>query len=114
MSTTTTRADWLETYKRLSKEAEAFRDSQSVAFGLLDEYDKLNSDERIVIHEILKTWLMSDDSSLRYDAEFLVSQRKIGELSGVIDALISDLEKLPSPENWYEVKKLRRMLGELI
>lgn len=113
MTTTDTRHRWLDTYRHLTNVAEAFRDSQSVAFGLLDAYDQLSSAEKTDVHEVLVEWLESDDYKLRYDAEFVTSQRKIVEMVPAVEKAIQKIDELSGPEAKYEVKKLRRILTEL-
>jgi hypothetical protein len=113
MKTTDTRNRWLDTYRQLTDAAEAFRDSQSVAFGLLDAYDQLSSSEKNDVHEVLAEWLMSDDNKLRYDAEFVTSQRIIVEMVPAVEKAIQRMNESSGPEAEYEVKKLRRILNEL-
>lgn len=113
MTTTDTRNRWLDTYRQLTDAAEAFRDSQSVAFGLLDAYDQLSSAEKTEVHEVLAEWLESDDNKLRYDAEFVTSQRKIVEMVPAVEKAIQTIDESSGPEAKYEVKKLRRILNEL-
>ena len=113
MTATETRNRWLETYRRLTEAAEAFRDSQSVAFGLLDTYDQLSPAAKAEVHEVLAEWLNSDDNKLRYDAEFLISQRQIVEMAPAVEKAIQKIDESPGPEATYEVKKLRRILNEL-
>jgi hypothetical protein len=65
------RAAWLRTYEQLEARGEALRDSQSVAFGLLDAYDRCSTEERGTIHTILAEWFLSEDNKRRYDASAL-------------------------------------------
>ena len=113
MTTTDTRNRWLDTYRQLKDAAEAFQDSQSVAFGLLDAYDRLSSEEKNDVHEVLAEWLESDDNKLRYDAEFVTSQRRIVEMVPAVEKAIERIDESSGPEAKYEVKKLRRILNEL-
>lgn len=104
---------WLDARECLCAEADAFRDSQAVSFGLLEAYDALTSDERIVIHSILAEWMLSDDNRLRYDAEFITSQRCIRSLKSAVEQALAKSESKSGPEAYYEAKKLRRILCEL-
>ncbi len=113
MKTTNTRNRWLDTYRQLTEAADAFRDSQSVAFGLLNAYDQLSPAEKVDVHAVLAEWLESDDRKLRYDAEFLTSQRQIVEMLPAVEKAIRRLNELSGPEAKYEVKKLMRILNEL-
>ena len=113
MSTTTPVDTWLETHRNLCAEADAFRDSQAVAFGLLAAYDKLSPNDRNEIHQLLANWLVSDDNKLRYDAAFLVNERKIQDLASAIRASIDRAKQLPGPEPKFEVEKLTRILEEI-
>ncbi len=105
--------EWLETHRRLSADAEAFRDSQSVAFGILSEYDSLGPDERRCILPLLAEWLLSDDNRLRYDAAFVISERNIGEMIPAVRDALTKCERTPGPEAHYEAKKLSRLIDEL-
>ena len=113
MTTADTRAKWLEEHRRLAEEAEAFRDGQSVAFRLLDAYDELTIGEKAEIHKILAEWLVSADNKLRYDAQFLTSQRQIGEMVPAVEEAIEAIDESFGPEAKYELKKLKRILDEL-
>lgn len=113
MSTTTPTDTWLETHRILSAEAKAFRDSQAVAFGLLAAYDELSPSDRDEIQQLLSKWLVSDDNKLRYDAAFLVNERKINELAPAIRASIERAKRLSGPEPKFEIEKLVRILGEI-
>jgi len=104
---------WLKKHEALTKEAETNRDSQSVAFGLLDVYDGLTEDQREDVNEILTDWLVSDDNRLRYDASFLISQRRISSMTGAVKRAIACAESRPGVEASYEVKKLQRIINDL-
>lgn len=107
------RAHWLAIHNRLSKEAEVSRNSQMVAFGLLEAYDALSPKELSVIHSILAEWLIDDDNRLRYDARFLTSQRQLHELKTSVREAIAKYESEAGPEASNEVKHLERILIEL-
>lgn len=113
MTTANIRNQWFETHQRLSAEADAFRDSQSVAFGLLDAYDKLALAEKEEIHEILAAWLVSEDNKLRYDAGFITSQRQIVEMIPAVEKAVESVGERSGPEARYELEKLNRILDEL-
>ena len=104
---------WLEKRDSLSKEAEANRDSQSVAFALLDVYDGLDELQREEVNAILADWLVSDDDSLRYDAGFLISQRCIKSMTGTVEKALTITESRTGVEARYEAKKLQRILDDL-
>ena len=105
--------DWIETHCRLSVDSEAMHDNQSVAFGMLSKYDLMDHGVKKCIFPLLSNWLLSDDNCLRYDAAFIISQRKIRELiPGILNA-IKKCSQTPGPESHYEAKKLKRILNEL-
>ena len=108
-----TREMWLRTYVQLEARGEAFKDSQSVAFGLLDAYDALSLEERSEVIPILADWLLSEDDKHRYDATFLATERHIRELIPAIANAIENLQDIPGPEAKYEVKGLVRLLEDL-
>lgn len=104
---------WENNRNALAENAEAMRNSQTVSFGLLEAYDRLIDDERVVVHDILTEWLISDDNALRYDAGFLISQRRIKSLKGAIEQAIMVAQNRQGPEAKFEIKKLKRILVEL-
>jgi len=104
---------WLGRHKILSEEAEANRDSQSVALGLLDAYDGLTEVQLEDVHAILADWLVSDDNTLRYDAGFLISQRCIKSMTGAVEKALAISERRPGVEASYEVRKFQRILDDL-
>jgi hypothetical protein len=113
MMKSNTQLKWLEKYKQLMIEASSLRDSQSVAFGLLDAYDDLSAPAKLEIHEVLSEWLVSEDNKLRYDAGFLTSQRGIVEMLPAIENAIKQIGVTTSPESEYERKKLMRIYRDL-
>lgn len=104
---------WLSAYDDLEVRGQAFKDSQSVAFGLLELYDSLAPEEQEELLPILGEWLTSEDNKQRYDAAFIASERRVVGLSPAIAAAIERLEQATGPEAFYERKKLRRILEEL-
>jgi hypothetical protein len=104
---------WLDTYERLSDQAVAFRDSQSVSFGLLAIYDKLSESEKPCVHRVLAEWLVSEDNKSRYDASFLISERRIIEMKSAIEKSIMRAKGQTGSEAMDEVDDLRRILAEL-
>lgn len=113
MTSINVRNAWLEMHRRLSDEAEAYRDSQAVAFGLLDAYDALASEEKAEIHKVLAEWLVSKDNRLRYDARFLTSQRQIVEMVPALEGAIEQIGQTFGPEAKHELRHLRQILDEL-
>ena len=111
--TADTRKKWFETYRRLTEESEYQRNSQMVAFGLLDAYDQLSSAEKGDVHEILAEWFVSDDNKHRYDAAFLTGERRIVEMIPAVEEAIERIGEPIGPEARYELKDLRKLLSEL-
>lgn len=109
-----TRERWLHTYENLEARGQAMKDSQSVAFGLLDIYDSLTEDQQKHLLPILAEWMLSDDNKHRYDAMFLARERKIVELVPAINKAITHLKQIPGPESENDVEgliELRKILA---
>lgn len=106
-------AEWSKMHARLSAEASLRNDSQAVAFEILAAYDSLPPEDRASILPVLAEWLVSPDERLRYDAAFIVSQRRIREMSVAVQNALARCETMPGPHALYEAKKLQRILGEL-
>ena len=104
---------WLECHRRLSAEAEAFHDSQAVAFGILSEYDALSPEERKSLFPVLAEWLLSDDNRLRYDAAFVISQRNIREMMPAVQMALAHSASKTGPEARDEVEHLREIIDRL-
>ena len=104
---------WIEIHDLLEKEGEEMCNSQSVAFGLLDVYDNLTENQQDKVNSILVDWLISDNNKLRYDAAFLISQRRIKSLASTVEKAIIIANSRSGPEAFYEAKKLRRILEDL-
>ncbi|MFN0195830.1 MAG: hypothetical protein ACKVT0_03750 [Planctomycetaceae bacterium] len=113
MTTTNGRIKWLEMHRQLSEEAEYTKNSQMVPFGLLNAYDELSAVEKMEIFTILADWLVSEDNKLRYDAAFLISQRKIVEMASAVKNAIERTDESSGPEAKHELKKLLRIFEEL-
>lgn len=104
---------WLSAYDDLEARGQALKDSQSVAFGLLELYDSMTPHEQEELLPILGEWLTSEDNKRRYDAAFIAMERRVLGLAPAIVAAIGRLEQVPGPEALYERKKLQRILEEL-
>ena len=107
------REEWMSLWQQLQAQADAFHDSQSVAFGLLNAYDQLSIEERAEVHPMLAEWLVSNDNRRRYDARFLITERSIRELAPSVASAIGRLKDLPGPEARDEVELLRQLQEEL-
>lgn len=109
--------DIVESWRRkraaLEAEAAVLKNSQMVSFGLLEEYDKLSPLEKEEIRTLLREWLFSDDASERYDACFLISQKRISEMVTDVSDVVREIETRSDPTSVYEAKKLKRIIGEL-
>lgn len=113
MTASDPKTTWLNVHRQLSAEADASRNSQAVAFGLLAMYDALSPEEQQCIHSVLAEWIVSEDNKLRYDAAFLTSERRILPMAASIRKAVLRLRGRAGPEAEYEVKKLLRILDEL-
>jgi hypothetical protein len=107
------KTDWVKMRDYFAETAERTRDSQSVSFNLLDEYDKLTEEDKAVVHEILAEWLMSEDNTLRYDSSFLISQRDIKTLKDTVEKAIDNAHRRIGPEAIDEAEDLERILNKL-
>ena len=113
MTTESVREQWRTLWERLQSQADAFHDSQSVAFGLLDAYDKLSGEARTEVHRLLAEWFVSEDNRHRYDARFVTTERSIRELVPSVASAIDRLKKIPGPEARDEVELLQQLQKEL-
>jgi hypothetical protein len=107
------REEWMSLWQQLQAQADAFHDSQSVAFGLLNAYDQLSAEERVQVHPMLAEWLVSNDNRRRYDARFVITERAIRELAPSVASAICRLKDLPGPEARDEVELLEQLQEEL-
>jgi hypothetical protein len=105
---------WLSAYEELEARGEALKDSQSVAFGLLELYDSLAECDQRDLLPILAGWLLSDDSRHRYDATFIAMERHVTGLVPAIAEAIARLEQIPGPEASDEVEGLVELRKTLL
>lgn len=108
------REEWMSLWQELQAQADAFHDSQSVAFGLLNAYDQLSTEEKAEVHPMFAEWLMSDDNRRRYDARFVITERAIRELAPSVASAIGRLKGVPGPEARDEVELLQQLHEELL
>jgi len=104
---------WIESREHWSALAEGMKDSMSIVFNLQDLYKNLSNDEKLIVHGILAEWLLSEDSALRYEASYLISEEHIKSLRDVVEKAIPKAEGRKQPEAKYEVLRLKRILSEL-
>lgn len=108
------REKWLNAYDELSNEADFAKQSMVVPFGLLRVYDQLSDVERTEALEIVREWLISHNDKHRFDAVFLVRNRRIKELRSAIESAMKFLESLSeSPAVRDEILDLKRLQKEL-
>lgn len=108
-----TEVKWLDAYQRLCEVAEHGKDSQSVPFELLRVYDELTTSEVQVVHRVIGKWLTSNNSAQRYDATFLITERRIVDLMPQVLAAITECEHWEGAEARDYVDQLRALMREL-
>jgi hypothetical protein len=80
---------------------------------MLEAYDEFSGREKEELHRLLTEWLLSKNSKDRYDARFLIRQRRIRELAPAVAAAIEKLRQVPGPEAREEVELLLLTQEEL-
>lgn len=101
----------MDTYAKVSESHQ--RDSAAIPIEMLSEYDALSRYEQHQINALLADWLSSSDETLRFDAEFIISQRVITDAIPAIRAAYERLKDSSGPSAFYESLKLERILSEL-
>lgn len=105
---------WFAKLAQLTLESNAYKQSMHAPFGLVEIYDQLDEYEQTEIHQILKEWLMSNDSDYRWLAKFLIRQRHLIEFVPNLEEAIEHLKYLPQTVHIkYEIKDLKNLINEL-
>ena len=94
-------------------EAEECRMSMLVPQRLATYYKALGRGDQLLAVPIVCEWLLSDDESRRWDAEFLVSEFSIREAVPTLRSLAERLEGETTPDAPYEWAKVNRLLAGL-
>lgn len=105
--------NWTELRNEISDRCMARKESQQAAFELAHRYDGLSDEQKAAADEEMARWLESSDSTLRYDAAFVVSTCRVKPLLPAIERAIEALSGEDGPEAVYEAKKLRRIVDDL-
>jgi hypothetical protein len=104
----------MEAYRRfVDEEARLFKDSYLALDRLHAMYQKFDSAERTMAHEVIAEWALSDDEALRFDALALIDDFKIANEIPVLQKLASRLASSSAPGAPYELKKVNRILKDL-
>lgn len=104
---------WTELRNEISEQCLARKESQHAAFELAQRYEKLPDHKKQLANKDMEAWLESENSSLRYDAAYVASTCKVSDLVPAMERAISKLSDDESPQAFYEMKKLRRIIDEL-
>jgi hypothetical protein len=113
MNKAETQKRWLEAFRKLDEEAEGMKQSMWAPFGLLNIYDGLTDDEKAYVHLMLDEWLRSDDGGMRYDAKFIISERRVRLMKSAVESAIAEFSGRPGPIARDYVKDLRRIASDL-
>lgn len=109
-----TKKNWIEYYKELLKKYENTKQAMEIPFCMFVKYDSLSTNEQLIIHEVLKDWLLSDDDGGRSMARRLIRENHISNLIPFVEKGIKYLKTLPQDVHLkYEIKDLQRLLKEL-
>jgi hypothetical protein len=104
---------WLDVYNKLEMIGESYKNSQSVAHGLLAFYDSLTPEEKKDSLPLLREWILSKNNKHQFDAEFIIRRRPIKALRSTIIEAIERSRKIPGPEAANRCEDLARILKKL-
>ena len=105
---------WFDKLAQLTLESNAYKQSMHAPFGLMEIYDQFDEYEKTEIHQILKEWLLSDDSDYRWLAKFLIRQRHLIMFVPNLEKVIQYLKNLPQTVHIkYEIKDIENLINEL-
>lgn len=107
------REEMLRRRERIDEYASARKDSQSALPLLHDMYRGFSDEERLLAHQVLSEWALSDDENLRFDALAVIDEFKIADTKIALDALSDRLHASDAPSAPYELEKVRRVLRML-
>ena len=107
------RAQWVSLRTMLVEEAVRSKQSNDVTAGLANAYRQFGAIERGVVDEVLFEWLLSTDSSYRFDAQALVRQFKIYEALPALQSLSERLKLDNSAPSRHEYIAVLEAIAEL-
>ena len=99
--------------EHIDQEARLEKDSQSALDLLYEMYRAFSEQERVLAHQVLNEWLMSEDENLRFDALAIIDEFKIADTEPALNALTDRLVASNMPSSPYELAKVRRILHAL-
>jgi hypothetical protein len=96
------------------REAAEQKDSHLVFEKLRDLYQTFDPDERASADAVFSDWALAKDESVRFDALALIDELKIVTAAPALETLVLRLGLHDTPGAPYEVKKVERILKNLI
>jgi len=94
-------------------EAKLTKDSTLAITRLHDFYMRLDENDRQMADEIISEWVLSENSTVRFDALALVDDFKIIKSLSYLRILSERLALSSKPEDIYELKKVKRIISNL-
>lgn len=113
MSPRDARAQWIEAWEAIDRDAEARRDSPAALPALERAYSELAGEDRVRVDEVLIEWSLSDDSKKRFDALALIDVFLIRSALPALRALEREFDSSDAPSAPFDLAKVRRIIDGL-
>ena len=97
-----------------NREAAEQKDSHLVFERLHALYQTFDPDERAAANAVFSDWVLAEDESVRFDALALIDDLRIVAAAPALETLMLRLGLDDAPGAPYEVKKVERILKDLI
>ena len=104
----------MESYRRAAdEEAMSQKDSYLALDRLHALYQRCDDEERAMADQVLAEWALSDDERVRFDALALIDDFKVATAIPALQKLAERLALSSAPGAPYELRKLKRIIGDL-
>ena len=107
------RSEWCRFRRDASDRAQAAKQSQQVIYDLINYYQSLSEDERVVVDMLLADDLDSTNEADQFDALALIREFQIQSALPALRALADRLELEHSARAPYEWSKVNGLIGLL-
>jgi hypothetical protein len=113
VSAESVRAAWLAAWIDAEVRARGGKQSQAVVFALFKMYGSAPSEDRLVLDQFLAESVLSGDATVRFDAQAVIREFRIGVALPALRILAARLENMTGPIARDELETVEELVAEL-
>jgi hypothetical protein len=102
-----------EFHRSVDDEAMSMKDSYLAVDRMFELYKRFDPEERVMADQVLAEWALSEDETIRFDAQALIRKFKITSAIPALQKLAERLAVTRTPGAPYELQIVKRLIGIL-